>query len=204
MHRLLTALFMILAIGLLSHIGVAANQSPQALIEETSEKMLTALRENKETLRQDDSKLYDLVQEIVLPHFDFELMSRWVLGRYWREATPEQRRQFTNEFRTLLVRSYAGALLEYADEEIIFPPAPEAAADDDKATVRSQVQPKGQDPIAITYKLRRRNDAWKVYDVSVDNVSLVINYRSTFANQIRDEGMDAVIDDLEQRNAQGA
>lgn len=203
MHRLLTALFVIVALGL-SNLGVAAPQSPQMLIEETSEKMLTALRENKETLRQDTSELYELVHEIVLPHFDFELMSRWVLGKHWREATPEQRRQFTDEFRTLLVRSYAGALLEYADEEITFPPAPEASADDDRATVRSQVNPKGQAPIAINYKLRRRNDAWKVYDVSVDNVSLVINYRSTFDNQIRDEGMDAVISDLEQRNAKGA
>lgn len=203
MHRLLTALFVIVALGL-SNLGVAAPQSPQMLIEETSEKMLTALRENKETLRQDTSELYELVHEIVLPHFDFELMSRWVLGKHWREATPEQRRQFTDEFRTLLVRSYAGALLEYSDEEITFPPAPEASADDDRATVRSQVNPKGQAPIAINYKLRRRNGAWKVYDVSVDNVSLVINYRSTFDNQIRDEGMDAVISDLEQRNAKGA
>jgi phospholipid transport system substrate-binding protein len=184
--------------------GSAAVQSPQELIEDTSNKVTTALRENKAELQADNSKLYSLVHEIVLPHFDFNVMSRWVLGKYWRQATPEQRRQFVDEFRTLLVRSYAGALLEYADEEITFPPSPEVAEDAEKATVRSVVEPKGQASIPITYSLRRRDGTWKVYDVKVDGISLVINYRSTFANQIRDEGIDAVISDLEQRNAKGA
>jgi phospholipid transport system substrate-binding protein len=202
MHRLLISLVFLTLIGIGTQ-GVAAVQSPQALIEDTSNKMITALRENKAELQADNSKLYGLVQEIVLPHFDFDLMSRWVLGKYWRQATPEQRRQFVDEFRTLLVRSYAGALLEYSNEDITFPPSPDVAEDAEKVTVRSVVGSGGQDSIPINYSLRRRDGAWKVYDVKVDGISLVINYRSTFANQIRDDGIDAVISDLEQRNAKG-
>lgn len=203
MHRLLSGIVFLMLVGI-SVASIAAVKSPQELIEDTSNQVTTALRENKAELQADKSKLYGLVHEIVLPHFDFDLMSRWVLGKYWRQATPEQRRQFINEFRTLLVRSYAGALLEYADEDIVFPPAPEVAEDAEKATVRSVVEPRGQASIPINYSLRRRDGAWKVYDVKVDGISLVINYRSTFANQIRDEGIDAVISDLEQRNAKGA
>jgi phospholipid transport system substrate-binding protein len=203
MHRLLISTLLLIFVGINSQ-SIAVVQSPQELIEDTSEKVTTALRENKAELQADNSKLYGLVHEIVLPHFDFTLMSRWVLGKYWRQATPEQRRQFIDEFRTLLVRSYAGALLEYADEDITFPPFPEVAEDAEKATVRSVVEPEGQSSIPINYSLRRRDGAWKVYDVKVDGISLVINYRSTFANQIRDEGIDAVISDLEQRNSKGA
>jgi phospholipid transport system substrate-binding protein len=202
MHRLLSGIVLLILVGI-STVSGAAVQSPQALIKDTSEKVTTALRENKTELQADNSKLYGLVQEIVLPHFDFTLMSRWVLGKYWRQATAEQRRQFVDEFRTLLVRSYAGALLEYADEEITFPPSRELAEDAEKATVRSMVELEGQESIPITYSLRRRDEGWKVYDVKVDGISLIINYRSTFANQIRDDGIDAVISDLSQRNAKG-
>ena len=195
------ALLLALFLGL-GEAGLAAAQSsPQAMVESTAQQMQQALRANRQTLQADRSKIYGLVHQIVLPHFDFEVMSQWVLGRYWKQATPEQRSQFTDEFRTLLVRSYAGALLEYADDKITYPPSPALAADAQEATVRSTVQVKNGDPINIDYKLRFRNGDWKVYDVAVNGVSLVINYRSTFANLIRDGGMDAVIRDLRERNA---
>ena len=196
------ALLLALFLGL-GEAGLAAAQSsPQAMVESTAQQMQQALRANRQVLQADRSKIYGLVHQIVLPHFDFEVMSQWVLGRSWKQATPEQRRQFTDEFRTLLVRSYAGALLEYADDKITYPPAPAPAADAQEATVRSTVQVKNGEPINIDYKLRFRNGEWKVYDVAVNGVSLVINYRSTFANLIRNGGMDAVIRDLRERNAQ--
>ena len=195
------ALLLALFLGL-GEAGLAAAQSsPQTVVENTAQQMQQALRANRQMLQADPGKIYGLVHQIVLPHFDFEVMSQWVLGKYWRQATPEQRNQFTGEFRTLLVRSYAGALLEYADDKITYPPAPAPAADAQEATVRSTVQVKSGDPINIDYHLRFRNGDWKVYDVAVSGVSLVINYRSTFANQIRDGGMDAVIRDLRERNA---
>lgn len=179
----------------------AAVRPPQEIVQDTSARMIDALRANRETLRRDPNRLYGLVDQIVLPNFDFELMSRWVLGRAWQQATPDQRRHFTEEFRTLLVRTYAKALLEYSDEEIRVLPLPNAA-DGNDVTVRTEVRPKTGQPIQINYSMQLKENAWKVYDVIVDGVSLVTNYRSTFASQIRSSGMDAVIADLRQRNAQ--
>lgn len=181
----------------------AAAKPPQEVVQDTSARMLTALRQNYEALKRDSSQIYGLVDQIVLPNFDFELMSRWVLGRAWQQATPEQRRRFTGEFRTLLVRTYAKALLEYANEEVRVLPQP-GAADGNETTIKTEVRLKASQPIQINYSMHLGNDAWKVYDVTVDGVSLVTNYRGTFASQIRDSGIDAVIADLQQRNGGGS
>ncbi len=119
-----------IALGLLLLVLVngalwAAVKPPQDVIQDTSARMLSALRQNYAALKQDSSQIYGLVDQIVLPNFDFELMSRWVLGRAWQQASPEQRRRFTEEFRTLLVRTYAKALLEYANEDVRVLPQPE-------------------------------------------------------------------------------
>ena len=180
----------------------AATKPPQEVIQDTSARMLDALRQNREELRRDSSRIYALVNQIVLPNFDFELMSRWVLGRSWQQATPEQRRRFAEEFRTLLVRTYAKALLEYSDNDIRVLPQANTAAGSGETTVRTEVQPRTGSPIPINYSMHLNPDGWKVYDVTVDGVSLVINYRSTFASQIRSNGLDTVIADLQQRNAQ--
>lgn len=172
---------------------------PQDVVRDTSERMIDALRQNRATLERDSSKIYDLVSQIVLPNFDFELMSRWVLGRGWQQASPDQRRQFTTEFRTLLVRTYAKALLEYSNETIQV--LPQSSQTGDEAMIRTEVRPKTGQPIQINYSMHLGSGAWKVYDVIVDGISLVTNYRSTFATQIRNSGMDAVIADLRQRNA---
>ena len=177
----------------------AAVVPPQDVVQDTSTRMLSALRQNYVALKEDSSQIYGLVDQIVLPNFDFELMSRWVLGRAWQQATPEQRRRFSGEFRTLLVRTYAKALLEYANEDVRVLPQP-GAADGSETTVKTEVRLKASQPIQINYSMHLGNDAWKVYDVTVDGVSLVTNYRGTFATQIRDSGLDAVIADLQQRN----
>lgn len=104
--------------------AIPAADSPQDLVRETSDRMIEALRNNRDQLQKNPAQIYDLVNDIVLPHFDFTVMSRWVLGKYWRQATPDQRERFTDEFRTLMVRTYSQALLEYSNEEIVFPPSP--------------------------------------------------------------------------------
>ncbi len=181
----------------------AAVKPPQEVIQDTSTRMLEALRKNSDTLRQDSSRIYALVDQIVLPNFDFELMSRWVLGRNWQQATPEQRRRFADEFRTLLVRTYAKALLEYSDNDIRVLPSANPA-DNNEATVKTEVQVRTGSPIPISYTMHLNSEGWKVYDVTVDGVSLVTNYRSTFAGQIRSSGLDTVIADLQKRNAQAS
>ena len=194
----------IIALGLLwlalgGGLVWATVKPPQDVVQDTSARMVDVLRKNRATLERDPGQLYALVNQVVLPNFDFELMSRWVLGRAWQQATPEQRRHFTEEFRTLLVRTYAKALLEYADEDIRVLPQP-GAADGSEATVRTEVRPRAGQPIQINYSMHLGNEAWKVYDVTVDGVSLVTNYRGTFASQIRASGLDAVIADLRQHN----
>ena len=184
-----------------SGISYADARAPQEVVQATSTQMISALRQNRATLRKDSSHIYELVERIVLPNFDFSLMSRWVLGRAWQQASPEQRQRFTTEFRTLLVRTYAKALLEYADQEVRV--LPQAAPTGNEATVKTEVQQKNGPPIQINYNMHLGADGWKVYDVSVEGVSLVTNYRSTFANQIRSNGLDAVIADLQKRNTQG-
>ncbi|MFZ1325034.1 MAG: ABC transporter substrate-binding protein [Candidatus Contendobacter sp.] len=177
----------------------AAAKPPQEVIAETSEHMLSALRQNYAVLKQDSSQIYSLVNQIVLPNFDFELMSRWVLGRSWQQATPEQRLRFTEEFRNLLVRTYGKALLEYAHDEVRV--LPQSSATNNETTVKSEVLVKRGQPIQINYTMHLNVEGWKVYDVTVDGVSLVTNYRDTFASQIRTNGLDAVIADLQQRNS---
>lgn len=177
----------------------AAVKPPQDVVRDTSDQMMSALRQNYAPLKQDPTQIYGLVNRIVLPNFDFELMSRWVLGRAWQQATPEQRRRFTEEFRNLLVRTYGKALLEYAKEDVRVLPQP-SALENDEATVKSEVRLKSGQPIQINYSMHLNPEGWKVYDVTVDGVSLVTNYRGTFASQIRANGLDAVIADLQQRN----
>lgn len=192
----------LLLLTLVSGALWAAAKPPQEVVQDTSERMLSALRQNYAALKQDSSQIYGLVDQIVLPNFDFELMSRWVLGRAWQQATPEQRRRFTEEFRALLVRTYAKALLEYANEEVRVPPQPNAD-ESSETTVKTEVRLKVGQPIQINYSMHRNPEGWKVYDVTVDGVSLVTNYRGTFASQIRASGLDAVITDLQQRNSAG-
>lgn len=202
-----SVLHILLAMALILSLAATparANDPGRALelVQDTADRMLVELREHRTELENDPGRIYDLVSEIVLPHFDFETIARWVMGRYWREATPEQRQRFTEEFRTLLVRTYARALLEYSGEILNYAPL-QAAADADDVTVRSEVQRSSGPSIPINYRLHYRDDAWKVYDVNVDGVSLVTNYRSSLGSQINREGLDAVIDQLSERNRGG-
>ena len=195
MTKNLVALAMSLLIFAFGSVAQAAPE-PQQVVRETSDQVLAALSARKNELSQQPEQLYRLVDDIVLPRFDFELMSRWVLGKNWNKATPEQRDRFSKAFRDLLVRTYSNALLEYTDEKINYLPvaAPNGATE---VTVKTEIRPSSGPSIPVNYEMHQGNDGWKVYDVAIDGVSLVTSYRSTFANQIRREGMDAVIASLE-------
>jgi phospholipid transport system substrate-binding protein len=178
-----------------------AIQSPQVLVQQTADQMLGKLRAERQVIDQHPGRIYDLVDEIVLPHFDFERMSQWVLGKYWRSATPDQRKRFVDEFRNLLVRTYAKSLSSYQDNKITYLPLRSTPQDTD-VKVRTEVDQPGGFPIPIDYSLYLKGDEWKVYDVTIDGVSLVTNYRTTFANQIRQNGLDKLIATLADRNKQ--
>jgi phospholipid transport system substrate-binding protein len=190
---------LLLGLSLGSGLCVAANElSPQELVRDTSSRMLSALRDEQDVIASNPGRLYELVSDIVLPYFDFRVMSKWVLGKNWRKATPEQRERFVDAFRALLVRTYGTALSEYADEKIVYLPH---TLDNKARTVTVQTEIKqGGSSIPISYSMYNSRDGWKVYDVVISGVSLVTNYRSTFGNIIRAKGMDNLIEQLVERN----
>lgn len=191
---------------LLAPLTQANATDPQSLLEDTSKVMLKALHDNTPAIRQDPQIAYDLIDQHLLPNIDFDLMSRWVLGKNWRKATVDQQNEFILQFRSLVTQFYTKALLDYlqtndVDENlIVFQPF--KGSDHDKyATVRSRITPPdGQPPVQVNYELRRNKaDEWKVYDVSVEGVSLVTTYRSSFNQIVAKSGMDGLIDEVRRR-----
>ncbi len=180
-------------------VVIATGSLPEELIRETSNQVLSRIQSDPEQYQQDPAKLYALVDEIVLPHFDFSAMTDLALGRYKTKISSEQRRLITNEFRILLVRTYGKALLEYNDQEIIYLPT-EGSLESGDVTVRTEIEQKGGFPIPLNYSLKLTGQGWKVYDISVDDISLVTNYRSSFSRQIRKNGIDGLIKTLRERN----
>lgn len=173
----------------------------EGLVKDSTERILAAIQGDRDALKQDPERLRRLVDEIVLPLFDFERMSMRVLGKEWRVASEAQRVKFTSAFRDLLVHTYSTALAEYTDETIQFLPS-RTSPDGADATVRTEVVRRGGAlPIPINYAMYRGDDRWKIYDVTINGVSLVINYRSTFASKIQKIGIDGLISELEQFNA---
>jgi phospholipid transport system substrate-binding protein len=180
---------------------VMALQAPEDLVAKTTDKITSVLRAEQDKIKASPKRLYEIVDEVVLPHFDFERMSRWALGKYWRKAKKNERTQFTGEFRSLLVRTYAKALNDNYNQKIDMLPV-RMRKEGKEATVRTEVQQAGGFPIPIDYKMYIKGDAWKVYDVSVDAISLVANYRTSFATEIRKDGLPKLIARLADRNKQ--
>lgn len=176
-----------------------AGMEPQKLIESVASKTLERVRADRELIKKDPKYIHQLVNELVLPHFDFESMSKWALGKYWRRASKQQRKDFIREFKSLLIRTYATSLSEYADQTIKYLPFRGKLSSGD-VTVRSEVEQPGGFPVPIDYKLHIKGGEWKVYDVKIDDISLVANYRSSFSKQIRKSGLDALIKKLANKN----
>jgi phospholipid transport system substrate-binding protein len=179
-----------------------AAEPPLEVVRGTADRVLAEVTANKETLDRDPSGIYQLVEATVVPRFDFTAMSQAALGRYWRTASPEQRQQLTNEFKELLVRTYAVALLGYSGQRIEYLPVRLQGGDSD-VMIPTRIDPgTGAPPVPINYRMRLVDDNWLVYDVVIDGVSLVTNYRSTFASTVRSRGIDGLIRQLAERNQQ--
>ena len=194
----LSAALLSLAISLPVH---ATEHPAERLVVDTTNKVLERLRKDKPALQKDKSKIYPLVEELILPHFDFHKMSIWVLGKNWRKADAAQQKTFTDEFQNLLVRTYSTALLEYTDQKIDFLPF-HASETDKKVTVKTRiVQNGGAADIPLNYSLyRNRAGEWKVYDISVDGISLVTNYRTSFASEVQKGGIPKLLAKLAEMN----
>ena len=196
----LLILLTILPFFLMPSIVLAEVPVPQTLIKTSSDRMQKALKENKATIEKNPSFVYGLVDKILLPNFDFSKMSKLALGKNWRKASTAQRERFIGEFRLLLVRTYSIAMLEFTDGDIVFLPFRGDLAKK-KVKVKMEIaRPNGPTiPMALSMYLNKQKK-WMVYDVKIDGISLVTNYRSTFATEIRNDGMDKLIENLSTRN----
>lgn len=173
-----------------------AAMGPLEMVKATTDQALSRLQHDREALKKDPEGIYDLVQEVITPHFDFVRISAWVLGKYWRTASKEQKLRFVKAFRTLLVQTYGVVLLDYSDQEIRYLPLRDDLTSGD-VTVRTLVVQSNGETVAINYQLYLRNGEWKVYDISVEGVSLVTNFRTSYATEIKQSGLDSLINRLE-------
>lgn len=189
---------------LLTGMTVAGELSaPEKVVIETSEKMLKILKEKGAVLQSDKQKIFQLVNEIIIPHIDIVRMSRWVLGKHWRKASAAEQEQFTKEFQTLLLRTYATAMTEYSGQTFKYHPLKLNDGDTD-VTIKTELQQPGGYPIPISYSLHTVNGEWKVYDITIDGISLVANYRTSFSAQIKRGGLQDLIKRLMDKNAKVA
>lgn len=178
----------------------AGDSVPEQLVQTTADEVLGIIKAKQQQFKEDPSSMYAMVDEKVLPHFDFDRMTDLALGRYKRQVNGDQRPKLVQEFRNLLVRTYGKALLEYNDQEILYLPM-RGSVEKGEVTVRTEIQQKGGFPIPLNYELYQKDDnSWKVYDISVDNISLVTNYRASFAKEIKANGIDGLIQVLQNRN----
>jgi phospholipid transport system substrate-binding protein len=200
MKRLLEGL--VWAFAALAVPGASAQDlTPDALVKTVTQDVIAVIKEDKAIQAGDRKKSIALVEEKVLPHFNFTRMTALAMGANWRKATPEQQQALINEFRTLLVRTYSTALAAYRNQVIEVKPL-RAKPDDADVVVRSEVKQSGTEPVTLDYSMEKTPNGWKVYDVAVGGVSLVTTYRDAFANEVRNVGVDGLIKALADKNRQ--
>lgn len=190
-----------LSVALLLPMGVRAQDSePEALVRNVTEDVLSVLRQDKALQAGDRQRAMKLIEDKIAPHFDFQRMSGLAVGKGWREADETQKQAVAKEFRSLLIRTYANALTAYRDQTIEFKPG---TGGGDDATVRSQITKPGAKPIALDYQLAREGGEWKVYDIAIDNVSLVTTYRTSFQAELSKGGIAGLTKALQDQNRRG-
>ncbi len=178
----------------------AESLPPDELIRQTTERALSELQAKRDQIEQDPEKLYRLIDEMLVPHMNIERTARLILGRYWREADARQRERFVAEFKTLLVRTYATAVFEYDGEKIQYKPL-RMKDGDTMAVVRAEFESRSGPPIPFHYNLEKSESGdWKVFDISIDGISLVTNYRSSYGRMIQQKGMDGMLEVLAAKN----
>jgi phospholipid transport system substrate-binding protein len=186
------------AVALLAWPAHAADEAPQALVKRLSEEVMAQIKADPAIQAGNIDRIVKLVDTQIMPNVNFSRMTSSAVGRFWRQATPAQQKQLQEEFKTLLVRTYSGALGEVKDQTVSFKPF-RARAEDTEVVVRSEVRGRGE-PVQLDYRLEKTPDGWKIYDLNVLGVWLVETYRTQFAQEINARGIDGLIDTLSQRN----
>lgn len=198
MRLLMTLIFAAFAVTVRAEVP-----PPDVLAKNTTNEVLRIVRQDKDLKNGNTRKILALVEEKILPNFDFRKMTQLAVGKNWGKASPEQQQELVEQFRTLLVRTYSASLTSVSDYKIEFTPLKIAPGDDD-VTVNTVVSKPGAPPIPIDYRMEKQDNGWKVFDVMVDNVSMVTVYRNSFNSEVRRGGIEGLVASLARRNQQSA
>jgi len=188
-----------MAIATSALAAAPANEAPDALVKRISADVIETAKNDKEIQAGNQKRVMDLVESKILPYVDFQRMTSLAAGRFWREATPEQQKQLSAEFRTLLIFTYSGALSQIKNETVEFKPL-RADPADAEVEVRSQVNVARGEPVTLNYRLAKTPHGWKIFDINVLGAWLVETYKGTFATEIGKSGIDGLIKALAERN----
>ena len=191
-----------LMLGLNTGPALAADMPPDVLARTTTQEVLAILKQDKDIQSGNQSRAYQLVEAKILPNFDFNRMTQLAVGKHWPRATAKQKQELVTEFRNLLVRTYSSSLTAFTNQTVEFKPLA-MKPDETDVTVRSEIRQPGGQPIPIDYSMYKTAFGWKVYDVAIDGVSLVTNYRASFSSTIRQNGIDGLIKTLAAQSERG-
>jgi phospholipid transport system substrate-binding protein len=195
--RILTALVFAFSVT-----ATAQELNPEELVKKITDDVLAAIKSDKQLAAGDKERALKLAEEKVLPYIDFEEATRLAVGRAWSQASPEQKKKLVSEFRNMLVRTYSNAIEAYQGQTLKVLPSRGGKQDaKDEATVRTQFVRAGGQPLPIEFQMRKTGQSWKVYDITVEGISLVLTYRSEFDAVVKQEGIDGLIKRLGQKNA---
>ena len=199
----LVGLFAAMQLYFSSLLAAADIVAPDVILKQTSDEVIAIIKDRREELKEDPALVYELVNEYILPHLDEVTIAKLALGKNWRAASREQKIEFINEFRNLLIRTYGKSLSEFSDQEINYFPV-KMKQGEKKVVVKSEVLQPGGPSIPVSYRMRIKDDAWKVYDLSIDGVSLVTSYRGTFDQEVRKGGIEGLLKYLKDKNTKKA
>ncbi len=200
MIRICKYLFLLTFLSSASALAqTAAPVAPDALARSVTDEVLALIRADKDIQSGNQKKLIDLVEAKVLPHFSFPRMTQLAMGRNWRGTSAEQQQRLVSEFRMLLVRTYTTAFTQYKNQAIEYRPVRMAAGDTD-VVVQSLIKQQGGPPVAVDYSMEKTDAGWKVYNLKIEGVSLIENYRNTFNTEVQKHGVDGLIKTLSERN----
>lgn len=198
LSKLFQCLFLLVG---LAFVQAANSQElgPDQLVQKVTEEVLAAIKSDKQLAAGDRQKALKLAEEKVLPHIDFETATRLAVGRAWKDASPEQRKTLVEEFRKMLVRTYSNGIESYQGQTMKILPSRGKPADGE-ATVRAQFIRAGGQPLPLEFQARKTAQGWKIYDISIEGVSLVLTYRSEFDAVVREGGIEALVKRLTEKN----
>ena len=194
MKRFLSVLLVVF-----SSLALAQEVAPDVLVKGITTEVIAIIKQDREIQAGNPKKIADVVEKRILPHFSFARMTQIAVAVNWRRATPEQQKVLTEEFKTLLVRTYSNALSLYRDQVIDFKPL-RMKPEDTEVTIKSDIKQKGAQPVTLDYDMEKTPSGWKVFDVKVSGASLITNYREDFAAQVRESGIDGLIKVLVSKN----